>query len=740
MKAYGQDTLNDVVDLPKKLTNSFQRFFRHFGSVNFKAFGLAVVLLGTVAITTLAASSPVNLFTQASGEGTITYTADQLVNEDGRNYSEGPEYWFGNAESSSASFLGIHFSGDPLPAGATIRKIELKVVSPSNQWISQSTRVYVQNAQQAARFSSGDRPSQRALSADSIKYSDNKEWKSGREYALPNLRNFAPVLQSHEGSFALILKGAGNSWGRKYIFGNGGSAPKLVVTYAIDNATPAPTQQPTPQPTVSPTISPTPTTPGVSPTPTTPPIGGATPTPTPISSDPHVGHGENSHAMGQWTPTQLDTCPNPADTARIKEIHDSYYVYGPDGKKYPTWHPPVDPATGCKFGHEHGRDPSQSALMPFIREYYGCQEHGEKCGIPFGYVNEALDKYNAINGINNGMRHEDHVGHKLEWENNLPLTRNECAGRPASLGCFTAVQIGANCDFLMKPHQGTHSKDAFTNNMHELLYFVQCRGTGAYANTRVASSKMVLFGRPGAFFDGTVDQGGREIVVGTATPSNSASGNGARSIPAISKVRQHILVPNGQWSLYSNGLYEDWISSNYITTSDGRQILYYDPHFAVFSPSRFFWPGSENADGITRTAEDRANNIGRSIDVCFMTENNGSERYRGGECDQVTNYGQIRTPIPYNDPRSPFNGVNREFYFNQTSINNVGGAIYWYSDPFGRNAVAANPGSQQANDLEARGYVRHYIAPINNNLPWPLESQAIGGDRYYGGNGVHAPN
>ncbi len=40
-------------------------------------------------------------------------------------------------------------------------------------------------------------------------------------------------------------------------------------------------------------------------------------------------------------------------------IHNLWVTTGPDGKTYPTWHPPVDPTYGCYFTHEHGADPRQ---------------------------------------------------------------------------------------------------------------------------------------------------------------------------------------------------------------------------------------------------------------------------------------------------------------------------------------------------------------------------------------------
>ena len=41
-----------------------------------------------------------------------------------------------------------------------------------------------------------------------------------------------------------------------------------------------------------------------------------------------------------------------------------------------------------------------------------------------------------------------------------------------------SARLAVRCDFLMKVHQGTHSPDAFTNNLHELLYAAQCRDRG----------------------------------------------------------------------------------------------------------------------------------------------------------------------------------------------------------------------------------------------------------------------
>ena len=112
----------------------------------------------------------------------------------------------------------------------------------------------------------------------------------------------------------------------------------------------------------------------------------------------------------------------------------------------------------------------------------------------------------------------------------------------------------------------------------------------------------------------------------------------------------------------------------------------------------------------------------------------------------MTNYGAIASPFSYDDPRSQFNGVHREFYFNNTTIVNpvgaTGGVTLWYTDPFGNIAA---PGSvpvtiaQYISAVDNRKRTEAgYISPTGR--AYPLESVAIGNGRFYGGAGVHAPN
>ena len=377
-------------------------------------------------------------------------------------------------------------------------------------------------------------------------------------------------------------------------------------------------------------------------------------------------------AYGIWTPSPRETC--------TKEQHDAYSAMGPNDKLYPTWHPPNDPVSGCSFGHDHGRDPRGSDLS------------GQVGPMPFGYANDQLDIHDP-----NGQRHEDHVGHKVEWENDVEM----------NLGEGVAGQLlRITCDVLTKLHQGTHSRDAFTNNLHELIYHIRCTD-GSEMHVTI----MAAIGNPGEFKSACDNE--RTVVVGPATPANSPRGGGQRIIPDRGCIDRFILVGPGQNSDYG-ALNESWQTSNSIRADNGRTIASFDPYYQVRFPARFFDPSMPQSTG-------------RIIDACYMTEANG-DRARGGMCDASTNGGQI-TGILYDDPRSPFNGVRRVVDINGNRINNADGPSVWYSNPFGGGArTTAFPGS-----------IRQVISKVNN-LALDLHGPTLGGSRNYGGPGVRAPN
>jgi hypothetical protein len=336
---------------------------------------------------------------------------------------------------------------------------------------------------------------------------------------------------------------------------------------------------------------------------------------------------------GSETPVKGQPCP--------AWVHDRYTTAGPDGKQYPTWHLPVDPEYGCYFGHEHGDDPHTSAIF-------------NEVGMPpFGYVNAV-----------EGQRKEDHVGNKV----------------------FVLNDDTRGGSLLVKLHQGTHSADAFTNNLHELQYHYRNRD-----GRRLDIMILAAFGRSGEILSGCGANGGQ--VIQTGTPTNNL-GAGVRSIPSA----ECFALPHIP--------YEDWLSGNHITTSNGRELAYFDPHFAVFNPSRYFRSG-------------QADTFGRSVDACRQLSGALS-----AECQTVKN----NPAITWDSTQSPFKGQKREMYVNQNFITNAAGPNIWYCDAYGQNASTQPfPGS-----------VAQYISTSNYTQQVP--SLVFGANINYNAPGLHSPN
>ena len=329
---------------------------------------------------------------------------------------------------------------------------------------------------------------------------------------------------------------------------------------------------------------------------------------------------ETSHAMGLWTPhPEHDTCS--------AAYHDSFSAMGSDGKRYPTWHPPEGEEQGrpCTFGHEHGRDPRGSALLADVEAQYG--------GVLFGYANEQLDEYNRAERIGDRMRHEDHVGHKIEWENDVEVFESVTnggadparAGHPLRLPDEGPPGHAQPRRLHQQPARAALRRAVPRPRRRQRRHQAHRLHDGA-----VRRSRRVLGGRRRRRLrlrEGRHRRRRRQ----------SPAGTGLRSIPTIGRVQSAVLVPPGERSDYSRGLYEDWLSANYLRRPGGREPLaYFDPHFAVFLPARFYWPTrqAESVQAPRAAPATSPRRIGRTVDLCYASDRRRVAR-RGGECDRL---------------------------------------------------------------------------------------------------------
>lgn len=491
---------------------------------------------------------------------------------------------------------------------------------------------------------------------------------------------------------------------------------------------PAP-QEPTPQPPAPQTPAPTPK-PTVTPTP--PPTAAPTPTPAPVSPTPPppppTGAGTNSKAFGIWTPSRFDSC--------TKAEHDSYYVVGPDGKRYPTWHPPVhrraDGST-CTFGHEHGQDPSGSLVWNQVKEYFAYDANGNgtieaselaAAGMPFGYANEQLDIFSSLMM----MRHESHIGHKISYANGEPdigtdqFDNNATGGVVVPLktasGSPKWTQSGVRCYHMAKVHQGTAGFDAFTSNLHEVYYFADCRSAMPQFNYKASMVKLNEFGKFGEFTRLCDAENDRTTIVKTGNNTAGFPGStdsGARHILQRDCMEKHFLVPEGQWSSVA---YEAWPANFYLEKADGSTLV--DGVLLLF----------DSLDTIRYHRPGAPDNVGFMMDLCYEVLPNGNKA-RGGPCEYATNYGQIRD-ITWDDPRSPFIGVHRGTYFQPPNVYNGGGPTTYYTDPFGKGGRSTPfPGS-----------IKQRVPASNTNYGTLGQTDPrVNMIRYSdGGRTVHAPN
>ena len=379
-----------------------------------------------------------------------------------------------------------------------------------------------------------------------------------------------------------------------------------------------------------------------------------------------------------------------------REVHARYWTYGPDGKVYPTWHPPRD-ASGCAFGHEHGDDPRSSDLFADAKWPY------------FGYTSEVMT------GANPGgaHRHEDHVGHKVLAVNNS----NVIQGDNGTSFFPPQGNTIATCDILLKFHQGTHSPDAFTNNVHELIYRNRCSHNDNGQVSEAAFTALIPNGRPGGF--GATDCPGpfnnKVTNVGPAVPADSPSDTrslgrlitDASCVQAIREGKTHFEVITGtEVPFDTNDLHEFWFSD--VTISTSQLSFNIQPLFYVLNPARYY-------------DASKPNKLARQVDLCY-------EGIRGDYCNTVRRITeQTGQRVAWDDPRSPFKGTLREFRAGGFKLRNSGPTTV-YTDVYGRNASTTPfngsikqyfSGNHAEQNMFVRGATRDYAANSADQIHAP---------------------
>jgi hypothetical protein len=384
----------------------------------------------------------------------------------------------------------------------------------------------------------------------------------------------------------------------------------------------------------------------------------------------------------------------PRDAECSTEIHARYWVYGADGKVYPTWHPTRD-ASGCAFGHEHGADPRKSNLFA-------------KTGLPaFGYVNEQLAPSDPAS-----QRNEDHYGYKLFAENDFPVVEGDTVTNPNR----PAGDVQQTCSALAMVHQGTHSPDAFASNEHEMNLNLTCAyaDNGGVISTRFKA--LVPFGHPSSFVSPCTF--GEVKNTGTASPADSVDvprGRGdlfgdvsGRTIPDVSCVDK---LEDGADML--NTTHEFW--NPRFNVSEGGLKFKTDSMFYVLNPARYYDPAQPNK-------------LAHTVDLCYSVP---GLRDRGsyGSCKGIPD------GVTWDSTASPFNGCGRQF-FTLFGLQNSGPET-WYTDVHGLRFSETPFTGAIAQSFEGDHAMVDGQAPMHINFKNYCNNMSYGSNK---GDEVHAPN
>ena len=165
------------------------------------------------------------------------------MNEDGSTYYPNvAAVWAGTAGNATTSFAGLRFNNINIPRGAVITSARVEMYSVNQaQWITTGFQLAGEAVDNATTFAANNKPSQRPLTAARITHSSNTQWGVNTWYVLQDVLPVVQEIINRPGwrpgnSLALILRGTGGPWGRKYGWAYESSpanAARLVITYTV---------------------------------------------------------------------------------------------------------------------------------------------------------------------------------------------------------------------------------------------------------------------------------------------------------------------------------------------------------------------------------------------------------------------------------------------------------------------------------------------------------------------------
>jgi hypothetical protein len=175
----------------------------------------------------------------ASARGAdVTLAPRSIANQSGAAVETGGTRWIGTGANATASRLGIVFAVSALPTTA-LRSATLQITSAWTQWITVDAQIAAELSDNPRDFGPRAPPSERPVSAEIAHYAENSRWGGSGVFGIDVTAPVQALLSRYPNpaGIALIARGQGTAWGRKF-FGASGGTPRLRLTFEDPPAPP----------------------------------------------------------------------------------------------------------------------------------------------------------------------------------------------------------------------------------------------------------------------------------------------------------------------------------------------------------------------------------------------------------------------------------------------------------------------------------------------------------------------
>jgi hypothetical protein len=345
-------------------------------------------------------------------------------------------------------------------------------------------------------------------------------------------------------------------------------------------------------------------------------------------------------------------------------------------------------------------EPAGAAWWDDIRRHFAFDANGNgsidsselaASGVPFGYIEEQLDAFNAATGVSPaiGQRRMPHTSYKVYVSNGVRRDRAIAGGTES---------YDLTCRVLLAYHQSTATADAFASNLHPILAAIDCNhGTQAANNPiKIVASMLAPFGRPALIDAGPVDGTTVPLIPLGAlpVPANSVqvapgSADDPRRLPTYAeRTRDQTFVATGSISDLTAALRERW-DTTISLRRDGGELARLETALLVDDPIRYYGRNAalDYTVGLCYAGLDSAG------DWCDQPGEAGSivRRPRGtNDCTALAPNGAataLGERVAFDALGSPFRNCQRRIALADTRIANGGtGTEVWYTDPYGGGA------------------------------------------------------